>query len=31
MPSIRVPSALRGLTAGNSDVDVTATTVKASD
>ncbi len=29
MPSIRVPSALRGLTAGNSDVDVTATTVRA--
>ena len=28
MPSIRVPSALRTFTAGNSDVDVTATTVR---
>lgn len=28
MPSIRVPSALRSLTGGNSDVDVTATTVR---
>lgn len=28
MPSIRVPSALRSLTGGNSDVDTTATTVR---
>lgn len=28
MPSIRVPSALRTLTGGNSDVDVTAATVR---
>ena len=28
MPSIRVPSALRTFTGGNSDVDVTATTVR---
>jgi sulfur-carrier protein len=28
MPSIRIPSALRTFTAGNSDVDVTATTVR---
>ena len=29
MPSIRVPTALRNLTAGKSDVDVAATTVRA--
>jgi molybdopterin converting factor small subunit len=28
MPSVRVPSALRTLTAGNADVDVTARTVR---
>ena len=28
MPSIRVPSALRSFTGGNSDVDVAATTVR---
>jgi molybdopterin synthase sulfur carrier subunit len=29
MPSVRVPSALRGLTAGAADVEVTATTVRS--